>query len=317
MKLTTDQIRAVTTGALFVEEEADGIHFYKCTKRQEAAWYAIRDTLGARTKTTTGVRLDFHTSSERVTFTTVAGNKFEVHIDGVLRRQFLMEEGDPKTATLALTDPLGERRATHRFTLYFPAHTVGVLASVELDDGATLIPHAYDTGILFLGDSITQGWHSEYDSFSYANRVSAFFNAESVIQGMGGAVYHESTLDVLPFEPDTVIVAYGTNDFGYYETQDELRLHAGAYLARVLADYRGKRILVVTPIYAKTGAKAMGTLADCRRVIREEAERLGLAVVDGLTLVPPTDDILSDTVHPNDLGFSFYAEGLIKAILAS
>ena len=55
MKLTLDQIKSVTTGALRVEQEADGIHFYKCTGKQIAFWYGEREVLGERALCTTGV----------------------------------------------------------------------------------------------------------------------------------------------------------------------------------------------------------------------------------------------------------------------
>ena len=81
MKLTLEQIRAVTVGALTVEEQPDGIHFHKCTAKQEAAWYAQREILGFRAETTTGIRLDFTTNSPTFAFTVKEGAKFEVHID--------------------------------------------------------------------------------------------------------------------------------------------------------------------------------------------------------------------------------------------
>ena len=38
MKLTYEQIKQITTGAIEIEQQEDGIHFYKCTKKQIAAW---------------------------------------------------------------------------------------------------------------------------------------------------------------------------------------------------------------------------------------------------------------------------------------
>ena len=39
-------------------------------------------------------------------------------------------------------------------------------------------------------------------------------NAEVVNQGVGGARFFPDFIDVLPFEPDIVTIAYGVNDFG-------------------------------------------------------------------------------------------------------
>ena len=89
--------------------------------------------------------------------------------------------------------------------------------------------------MLFIGDSITQGWNSYYDTLSYAWRVSLYFNANSIINGIGGAFYEPQTFDVPDFDPDTVIVALGTNDFSKFKTTDEM-LEEFAYLGKAKAE---------------------------------------------------------------------------------
>ena len=37
MKLTNQQMQNLTVGALWSEEKEDGLHFYKCTKKQIAS----------------------------------------------------------------------------------------------------------------------------------------------------------------------------------------------------------------------------------------------------------------------------------------
>ena len=182
MKLTFDQIKSVTVGAIAVRAEADGIHFDKCTPKQVEAWKALSPVLGERAETTSGVRLDFHTDSRRLACAVPSGGKVEVLIDGLLRYAFAGE----KEIAVDICDELGEFGGMHRVTLALPSHCVGVLAGLELDDGSTIVPHTFDRKILFIGDSITQGWQSSYDTASYAWRVSNYFNADSVIQGIGG-----------------------------------------------------------------------------------------------------------------------------------
>ena len=318
MKLTFDQIKEITFGALRIDAMEDGIHFHKCTTNQELAMAKLNAGLGERTLTTTGVRLDFHTNSKHLSFATASGKKFEVLIDGILRRQFdcdaLREAGEP--ATFDLLDSLGREVESARVTLVFPSHTVGVLEWIELDDGATLTPHSFDTKILFVGDSITQGWNSDYDSLSYAWRVTSFFNAESVIQGVGGSYFHESTFDSIDFDPDTVIVALGTNDFNHYKTQEDARAHAAAHLACLAKEYAGKRLLAISPIWRAEQNKTMGSFAELRALLIEEIERAGFRHIDGLALVPPLSVLMKDfTLHPDDLGFSLMAENLIAKMI--
>ena len=59
----------------------------------------------------------------------------------------------------------------------------------------------------------------------------------------------------------------------------------------------------------------MGTLAQARAVLIEEAQKAGICHIDGLSLMPPDLALYHDGLHPNDLGFSIYAEHLCKALL--
>ena len=313
MKLTFDQIKAYTVGAVAIRPEEDGIHFYKCTDKQNSAWDSFSETLGHRARTTTGVRLDFVTDSQNLTFT-ANGGKFEIYVDDLMRVQYVLSE--MTTVNMALRAPLGDQKKSYRVTICFPSHSIGVLDSVELDDGATVTAPNYDTKMLFIGDSITQGWNSQYDTFSYAYRVSRFFNANSVIQGIGGAFYHENCFDSIDFDPDTVIVAYGTNDFNRYKTYDEFRGHVSAHLALIAKEYADKRIFVLSPIWRKDlHERMMGTFDGARQIVIDEAEKLSLTHIDGLKLVPPMEEFFADAhLHPNSEGFSLYAENLIREL---
>ena len=75
MQLTFEQIKAITFGAVWVEEYDGGIHFGKCTKRQQEAFAILHHSLRERSLATTGIRLDFHTNSKHLAFSTLSGRK--------------------------------------------------------------------------------------------------------------------------------------------------------------------------------------------------------------------------------------------------
>ena len=315
MRLTNEQIRSISFGAVHVTEDNDGLHFYKCTQKQIEAWKTHSQSLLTNSSTSTGVCLDFHTDSQSFAFRASSGRKFEIYVDGLLREQFILNE--EREGRVPLSDPLGNKKDSYRVTLYFPSHDIhGALEWVELDDGATFTPHSFDRKWLFIGDSITQGWASDFDSLSYALRVARFFNAECVIQGTGGAYFAEDTFDSIEFDPDIVSIAYGTNDFGHYKTLDDLREHTRAHLSLIANEYKGKKLFCISPIWrGHRDGKAMGSFEQCRAVVIEEAERLGFIHIDGLALVPPLPVFYQDGyLHPNDNGFSIYAENLIFAL---
>lgn len=321
MRLTLDQIKSVTVGAVSIVEKCDGIHFYRSTKKQIDAWTALKPEIGQRAACATGIRLDFHTSSSYVRFGTAVGKKYEIYVDGLSRQYFDMDEIESKEGYVELNEPNYPVADEHRVTLYLPAHnTEAVITYVELEDGATLRRHEFDTKMLFIGDSITQGHASDKDSLSYANRVSRYFNAESIINGNGSAYFHETTFDTPDFAPDTVIIALGTNDFDHFKSKEEHIYHADAYL-RMASEAYGKtaKLFYISPIWRGDlwkRERAVGTFDECRKTLAGIAESYGFTHIDGLTLVPHSEEFFKDRfIHPNDLGFGIYAENLIKEIL--
>ena len=208
----------------------------------------------------------------------------------------------------------------NRITLVLSSHDEpSVLSSVEIDDGASLSPHSFDCKMMFIGDSITQGWDSGYDSLSYAYRVSRFFNANSIIHGVGGGYFHETIFDAdVPFDPDIVVIAFGTNDWGRFGSLADLKDQASKFLGAIAAKYSSKKIFAISPIWradTENVTKATGTFEEVCNAVKSEINNAGITLIDGLTLVPHHSDFYSDVfLHPNALGFGIYAENLIKQI---
>jgi len=318
MILGLEEIKSITRGAVKVWENNGAFCFAKCTDKQVNAWYKYgSEVLGVRSETTTGVRLDFYTNSKTFSFKTASGEKFELLINGILRERYVRGEESCIEKTVSLTDSIGKECDELRVTLIFPSHTKGSLEYVKLDDGAyTRVPE-YKTKMLFMGDSITQGHNSKYDSLSYAWRTVSFFDADAVINGIGGAFFMPESFDTSDFDPDTVIIAYGTNDacrsdYGYMKEKTV------GFLDLVKKAYGEKKVVVLSPIWrAKNDGSFMGEDFERKRdMVEAEAKARGFYVVNGLKLVPPLDDFYADRyLHPNDLGFGLYAENLIKELI--
>ena len=311
MKLTFQQIQTITVGAARIWEEANGIHFAKLTKAQQDALDTNHPRFASNGVATTGVRLDFCTDSPFFSYTTLTNGKYELKVDGLLTDCITAKAGEAVTYTFSDTLP------SHRVTLHLPSHGQGGgFAEVTLADGSTFERHKFDRKFLFIGDSITQGWNSELDTLSYAYQVCDHFNAESIIQGVGGACYDEATLDSIPFDPDTVFVAYGTNDISSVPTIEEIEANCSAFLQKLRRLFPAPRICVITPPWShkENHPYPAGKLADARATIASVAKRLALDVIDGKTMIPPLATMMADAVHPNDIGFACYAHNLIKAL---
>lgn len=312
MKLSLEQMRQITVGALTVWEEDGVFRFAKCTPKQVEAWYRIETVLGDRAKSTTGIRLDFHTDSSFFAFTTANKVNYECYVDNVLTKAFFEKDfADGMSKRIELDG------REHRIAFYLPSHSVGRLVSVELEDGASIVPHKFDCKILFVGDSITHGWESTWDSLSYANHVSRFFNAESVNQGVGGGIFHVTTFDEeMAFDPDMVIVAYGTNDWHFYKTLEQGREQCRRYLDLLTEKYGGKMLFGISPIWRADNGNddaQMGSFRECADYVKEEILGHGMNLIDGETLTPHLPDFYSDEfLHPDTKGFGIYALNLIE-----
>ena len=312
MILSFEEIKNITVGALYFEQKDEGIQFYKYRPALESVWEANSSALGLRAMCPSGVRLDFHTNSKHMTLEVGGKGNFEIYINDLLR--YIVTPDSPRIS-INIDTPFEEPLDDARITVYLPAHVIDTLKRVELDDNSYVRPHKYDRKILFMGDSITQGWESGFDSLSYANRVSRHFNADSVVQGVGGACFYDNCLEPISFDPDWVIVSYGTNDFRKYKNIDEFRPMIRTFMPKLMELYGDKKIFVVTPIWRENQTPKFNlSFSETREEIISQIEKYGLIHIDGATLVPPMTCFFTDGLHPNSDGFSIYAENFIKAI---
>ena len=315
MKLNLEQIKSVTVGAVRIWEENGSVRFAKCTQKQVDAWYAFEQVLGERAETTTGIRLDLHTNSSFFGFTAAKGGKFEIYVNNVLLYNLTAKDLTDGSYRINLDKSACEE---NRITLYLPSHEVGILSSVELEDGASLRPHTFEKKLLFIGDSITQGWNSGYDSLSYAYRTSRAFNANSVIYGVGGGFFDPSVLDdEFDFDPDAVIIAYGTNDWGRCPSLEVLVKNTSDFLDKLSREFNGKPIICISPIWrADTNqTKRSGTFEEVCAAVKAQIKAHGMYLVEGEYLVPHLTEFFADGfLHPNALGFGSYSENLVREI---
>ena len=315
-KLEYEEIRSLSAGALTFEKEEGGLAFYKGTEEQTAAILRDHPALLPAAKAATGVRLDFETDAEELAFTFASGSRLELLLDGILVKTW---HGAPRERTgiaLSTLAPLKMDGGLHRVTMIFGSHGERtVLSSLEIGEGARLERHRYERKLLFIGDSITQGWHSRFDALSWAWRTSLYFNADSVIQGIGGDRFRPGAILPLPFRPDAVFLALGTNDFTSFDDREEFLGRVRGVLERLGEIYGEKRVFILTPPPRFDGeSRPAGDHALFRGLIAEETLKRGFFPVDGEALLPRDESFFADAVHPNDDGFSLYAENLWRIL---
>ena len=321
IRLSNEKLRELAVGCVRIEEDDGLLRFYKYTDEQMTGFGPWKKN--SPCCCTTGVKFDFYTNSGKIALAAATPGKYELWIDGVLRKLLMVgdEEQGGELAPLerfetVLCDAFGCKKDEYRVTVYLPSHSVGQIAYISLDDGAYARRYEYSRKFLLIGDSITQGWDSKYDSLSYANRISRMFDAESIIQGRGGSVYNENTIVKLPnFDPEVVVVAYGTNDYAHHNNWDEFKSHISIYHDRLKECYGDKKVFIISPVWRVLRDVKLN-FVECCEFIRDEAKRHGFIHIDGRELMPPiNEDFYTDGLHPTDLGFSFYAESLAPKIM--
>lgn len=341
MKLTFDQIRSVTLGAVSVEQEPDGIHFYRFGREQMALdKETCRQTqvtaFGKKRLATSGVKLSFRTDSRtlkvRADMSFATGRTYyalDVLVDGVLvggadnyaqtelERNYAGQTFGPGGDTVELA--LGE--GAHEVCIHLPWGARTVLQELELEDGASLIPVIPSKKLLAFGDSITQGYDALRPSNRYIARLAQALDAQEYNKAIGGAVSFPELACVRErFDPEYIVVAYGTNDWRFI-TPEDFDARYAALLDAIGRHYPSAQVFLLTPIWRKdTDARSRWERFDLvEQHIRAAAARLPRAtVIRGMDLVPHDESYYADLrLHPNDAGFEHYFENLWPKIQAA
>ena len=327
MNLNLDQLKSVTVGAVQIEEESDGFHFYRFTNRQTNNYLeAGQLDFHTRCFNTAGVRLAFHTDSKHLSFDYVGGKRardllfFDVYRDGAMIAHF----GERPVSKELLHAEVELEDGEKLVEVYFPWSAEATLSNIALDDGASILPHRRSRFAIHYGDSITQGFDADYPSLSYAQRLGRMLDIDAVNKAIGGDTFCPDILLTEPedLDPDLVTVSYGTNDWSHDVTKDQLRESCRQFCKRISEFYPRAKIFIVSPIWRLNFDKvtAFGSPAyTVHDVIAEAvADIPNLTLIRGWNLVPQLVEFYSDGyLHPNDEGFSTYAENLYLEIKKS
>ena len=166
---------------------------------------------------------------------------------------------------------------------------------------------------------ITQGYDAKYSSQTYTNLLADKLDAEMVDQGIGGEIFRPALIDPeMNFDPDIITVAYGTNDWSMC-TMEKFEANCRGFFEVMHERYPNARVIVIAPIWRGDSERetAMARpISDVYKLFCEYTKDYDhFTVVDGWNLIPHLSAFFHDQIlHPNDQGFSLYAENLYKAI---
>lgn len=323
MKLNLEQIKAITRGAVEVTEENGCFRFYRFTAAQRELYGTLRPQFEEKVRATAGVRLSMETDSDllRFDYCLKTGSSrpygyFDVYENGILKYHF----GDKVPG---MTEGRGEVTLTpgmKKVEVYFPWSCVTGLSNVEVSDGAQVKPTKKTRRMIAFGDSITQGYTALYPSLSYMSRLTDMLDAECFNKAIGGdRFFPELAESADPQEPDLITVAYGTNDWSH-DLRETVEDNCRKFYQALAGRYPNARIFAITPIWRKDGDKETpfgAAQPEVSELIAHICKDIpGVTVIRGVGFVPWLEEFFEDErLHPNDMGFDFYARNLYNALI--
>lgn len=321
MKLSIEQIRKIAVGAAYVDEIDEKIRLHRFTKDQEELYRGCSSDFYSKCFSTAGIRLEFVTNSTSLFLKTDvcsgSSRKFfshAVYVNG----EFIGElAAQTNVGVFSESFSLGEGEKT--VTVYFPWSVCSKIIELSIDDDATLEPVQRSLKMLQFGDSITHGYDAKAPVASYASLVADALDAYAINKGIGGEIFFPE-LAKLPDEisPNIITVAYGTNDWASGKLE-RFETNSRAFYENLAKLYPNAKIFALAPIWRKDHDKSnkMCEFSHVSEHFREIAKAIpNMRVIDCFDFVPHDPACFSpDCLHPNDEGFSYYAEGVLRAIL--
>ncbi len=309
--MTNEELRKYYFGAYFFEETEDGyLQAFQYSKAQMEYFRGAFDFWYDRCMATTAKTIEFTTTATEVSFDyrfawRGSEDSFELWIDG-LAAEIVYVKDLPDEGDIAWTLPEGTKNAV----IYLPADATVLVKNFTVN--GDIAPAAKGKKVLWLGDSITQGYGPLRSAHTYVSVANRLLNYDIINQGIGGYIYDKKSLMKMEgYQPDKIIVALGTNQYGmkdmtmveeYYETL------TGIYGTEI-------PILVISPIWRGDRPEEYDVfLHFCDEVKRIAGSYPNVRVIDGLTLVPHLSEYYRDNLHPNCLGAEVYGRNLVEAI---
>ena len=329
MKLTSEQIKNCTQGAIHVLETDGYIRFLRFTEQECALisnpnlYYPAGVQIVFRTDGT-ALHLKGRTSEKSGIRSYYSFDIFENSrpIGTITNLQDEDAVGNYAEAvyplgTFSAVFPLQSGEKQIRIRL--PHSVLAELSEITVADATYITPVRPAKKLAAYGDSITQGYDALQPSNTYAVRLAEALGMELFNKSLGGASFSPAMAAASGgIRADMLLVAYVTNDWGCCDRVGFIA-NASGFFENLVRQYPEVPVYVLTPIWRKdhqTRVTSFGPCAELEEVLRSICEPYPtIHVIRGLPLVPHDEAYFGDLrLHPNDAGFAEYAAKLIASI---
>ena len=300
--------------------------YYKAerlSKKQKEGFKNQRELLSVQTEYSSGIVVEFFSNTTSVQFDYKTGfckeafAYFDILIDDEYFESISCSNYNYFKYKFEVNF---NNRDKKKISIYFPHSSSIMINNFKIDDNSSFrYSESRKNPIVFLGDSITQGYASLHPINTYPALLSKKLNMNFINQGVAGAFHDFNTLDeTLSIKPSAVISAYGTNDWSFIDSINNLKSNIEKYFNKLHKQYSSIPIFIITPIwrgdYLKTND--LGTIFDVISILIKEANKYdNFTIIDGFELTFHDATNFDDMVlHPNEDCFKVYAENLYQNI---
>ena len=311
MILTNKELQNFYFGAYSFEERDDGyLQAFQYTKEQMEYFKGAFDFWYDRCMATTAKTIEMKTDAQKISLEYKiiwkgSEDSFELMIDGLITKidyvKDVKEEGK-----LEWQLPAGMKNVV----IYLPADATLLIRNFEIDSKAER--PVKNEKVLWLGDSITQGFGPLRSAQTYVSVANRLLNYDIINQGIGGYVYDKKSLLKMPdYTPDKIIVALGTNQYGS-ETMKDVE----EYYETLMSVYGNEiPVLCISPLWRGDKPEDSAIFQRfCDNIKKIAGSYKNVKVIDGFKLVPHLSEYYLDNLHPNCLGTETYGRNLVEEI---
>jgi len=310
MKLTNEQLKTIYHGVLWYQETEEGyLQAFQYTKEQNDYFEKVSDFWFERCTASTAKTLEFVTTATACSFEykfiwTGSEDSVELWIDNQATDIRYVKDMK-KEGMLSFELPEGRKNVT----IYLPADATVVLRNFEIND--TFEPVIKKEKVLWMGDSITQGFGPLRSAHTYVSVANRLLNYEVLNQGIGGYVYDKNVLmQMYDYRPDKIIISMGTNQFGT-ESMEGIE----EYYKLLKEIYGDTPVLCILPLWRDDVPNGLPTLIKFCNNLKQIAKQYdNVTIVEGFKLVPHLPEYFLDKLHPNCLGCEVYGRNLVLEI---
>ena len=309
--MTNTELQNIYFGAYSFDEKDGYLMSYQYTKEQIAYFKEAFEFWYERCTASTAKTLEFTTEARNISFDYKffwkgSEDSFELCVDGLITDIRYVKD-IPEEGTIKFEIPEGSKDVI----IYLPADATAGIKNFEAD--ASVMPADKNEKVLWLGDSITQGYGPDRSAETYVSVANRLLNYDIINQGIGGYIYDKKSLMKMEgYTPDKIIVALGTNQFW---TEDGRKAVEEYYEALTGLYGNDIPILCISPIWRGDIPDARPKFTEFCNTVKEIAGRYSnVTVVDGFKLVPHLPEYYKDNLHPNCLGAETYGRNLVEVI---